>query len=323
MKKEVFSIASPFGEPYKLHKNYWGNKNFYETLTIVSGLQGDRLNSVWVASRLSHFLQNIEDGLETGYEFGGNIQIFPVLNFRALEFGSSVWGFDNLDFDYAFPGIEEGDLSEKICNILLQQSIDTHYGIVIQTGDHLYEEAPHIKLFNPNRNLKSLARCFGLNVARQIPDSPTLSLNLVKNWDTMGIPALLIVSGRNKILDPTYCDIIFEGLINFLIMTGFLIHKEEKGKKSEVAFYNPKCELAIKTNFPGLFIPEINVGSYIKVNQTIGKVIDIIEGRILEEIKAPEDGLLISLRYHPLIHEGEAIATLLTEKNRRWFWPFP
>ena len=51
MKQEILHIPTPFGEPLVLYKNRWGPLDG-EGLSIVSGLQGDRLNGMMVASRL-------------------------------------------------------------------------------------------------------------------------------------------------------------------------------------------------------------------------------------------------------------------------------
>jgi len=322
MKEEIFSLRPPFGDPLRFYKNRFGSDEFSETLTIVSGLQGDRLNGLWVAARLSRFLQEVEDGGQPGYRISGNIQIFPVVNLRALEQGKSTWVFDHLNMDLAFPGIEEGDLTEKLCNLLVQHSSESDYGLILQTAEPHYEEAPHVRLYDPNRNLRNLARCLGLNVAREIPDSPALTLNLVKQWDAMGIPTLVTSAGRPNELNLGFCDTLYEGIINFMLMAGVLTHSQEKGKKTQAAFYRAESEVAVVSENPGWFVARAGVGEALQQGQIIGEVFDVYGGRTLETLEAPEEGWLVSLRTHPLIHEKEPVATLLTEKNRKWFWPF-
>lgn len=322
MKEEFFSIQPPFGERWVYYKSRWASEDFFETLSIVAGLQGDRLNGLVIASRLCRFLQDIEDGKETGYQLGGNIQIFPLVNQRAVESGTALWSFDNLNADLAFPGVEEGDLTEKVCHALIRQTQGSEIGLILQTAGPHFEDTPHVQLHDPTRHLRHLTRCLGFNVAREIPDHPTLGLQLIKQWDHMGIAPLLISAGRPQVVDTHHCDNVFEGIVNFMLMTGFLKHNSEKGRKSDTVFYSTQGERAVNANEAGLFMPQVTAGDSLQAGQPIGEIRDLYSGKTLETVTASHDGLLISLRTHPLVHEKEPVATLLTETHRRWFWPF-
>ena len=58
------------------------------------------------------------------------------------------------------------------------------------------------------------------------------------------------------------------------------------------------------------------------VDQPLGEVVDLYSGEVLETVTAREEGFLVTLRMHPLVHEKEPVAVLLTRKSKRWFWPF-
>ena len=115
MKENILSIKSPLGEPITFCKNIWRGKDSNNVLSIIAGLQGDSFNGIYVASKLSRFLLDIEAGSKKEFELTGTIQIFPLVNLRAIESASPSWEFDHLNMDMAFPGNESGDLNEKIC----------------------------------------------------------------------------------------------------------------------------------------------------------------------------------------------------------------
>jgi len=64
-----------------------------------------------------------------------------------------------------------------------------------------------------------------------------------------------------------------------------------------------------------MFLKEVKVGSFLNKGQKIGEVRDITSGKRLEELLAPEDGLLITLRQYPIVYEREPIAMILSAKD--------
>ena len=64
-----------------------------------------------------------------------------------------------------------------------------------------------------------------------------------------------------------------------------------------------------------MFLKEVKVGSHLKKGQKIGEVRDIYSGKRLEELTAPVEGLLITLRQYPIVYEKEPIAVLLSGKD--------
>ena len=59
-----------------------------------------------------------------------------------------------------------------------------------------------------------------------------------------------------------------------------------------------------------------------ETGQSLGEVVDLYSGEILETVTGQEEGFLVTLRVHPLVHEKEPVGVLLTRKNQRRFWPF-
>jgi predicted deacylase len=321
VKQEILNIPTPFGEPLILYKNQWGPTGG-DSLSIVSGLQGDRLNGLMVASRLSRFLNDVESGNETGYQIRGTIQIFPVVNYKAWESGNPLWNFDSQDVDLTFPGMEVGELAETICNTVIRHTAESDIGIILQTGEKHYEDAPHVKLIDPNRKRRNLARSLDLHIGREVPESPSLILNLAKQWDLMGLHPFILSAGKPKTYHPQHCDLLLNGIINFMRTEGLLSHNREKTIQREMAFFDAHNECPVLTRKAGLFYPESVIGTAVKKGDPLGEVHDLYEGVVLEEVHAPEDGYVITLRDYPMVHEKELVAVMLREKNQRWFWPF-
>ncbi len=321
MKEEILNIPTPFGEPLILYKNRWGPENG-DSLSIVSGLQGDRLNGLMVASWLSRFLNDIEAGKETGYQIRGTIQIFPIVNYKAWETGNPVWHFDSQDVDLTFPGMEVGELTETVCNAVIRHTAEADYGLILQTGEKHYEDAPHVKLIDPNRKRRNLARSLGLHIGREVEEPPSLVLSLARQWDLMGLHPFILSAGKTQTYHPRYCDLLMDGIVNFMRTEGLLSHNREKASLREMAFFDAQNECPVLTREAGLFYTESVIGTAVGKGDKLGEVRDLYEGGVLEEVCAPEEGYVVTLRDHPMVHEKELVAVLLREKNQRWFWPF-
>jgi predicted deacylase len=64
-----------------------------------------------------------------------------------------------------------------------------------------------------------------------------------------------------------------------------------------------------------MFLKEIQVGTAVHAGQQIGRITDIYSGKNLEEITAPADGFLVTLRQYPIVYEKEPLATILITKK--------
>ncbi|MFQ5716997.1 MAG: M14 family metallopeptidase [Nitrospinales bacterium] len=322
IKEKIVSIQSPFGEPVALYKNAWDGGKTDDSLSIVGGLHGDQLNGLYIASRLTRFLQAVQEKREEGFRLQGKIQIFPIANPQAMQSGSQVWSFDGLDMDLAFPGNEYGEVADKLCHALLRHTADSTYGIVLSSGIRHYEDFPHIQIFRPDRKLKKFARSLELSAVREIPDSALIRIQLLPQWVERGVVPAILAWGKADTLARTHCDAVFDGLVNMMLSTGLLTHPSRKGRKTEIEFFEAKRERSIVATQAGLFVPEAQVGDSVAKGQRLGVMRDIYSGECVEEFTAPEDGLLVTLRSHPLAYEKEPIAILLAGEKTARFRPF-
>jgi len=322
MKETIFSTKSPLGEPIAFYKNIWCGNHSENTLSIVAGLQGDSLEGIYVASKLSKFMLDIERGLEKEYEIIGTVQIFPLVNIRAIENASSSWEFDNLNMDMAFPGNESGDLNERLCDSLLKQTADSTYGIILQTGEKHFHDYPHIKLFESSRQKRKLAEMFDFGIVRAIKNTPPRNLHLASHWEEQEIETIIISAGRSQALDKKYCDFIFEGIKKFMLNAGLVKYKGTIKRENQVKFFKPENEIILVSPSAGIFQAEVNAGDNLKKGQKVGNILEVYTGEFVGEIIAPENGLLISILHHPFVHEKETIGVIITDKRNLLGWPF-
>ena len=312
MKEKVLTIPTPFGAPLTLYKNTWG-KSGNETLAIVSGLHGDHLNGIVLSSRLSQFLDNVVEGSDPNYTLKGQVISFPVVNLNAIQSGSRLWPYDGMDMGLAFPGNPQGETSEILASAVLQHTADSYWGIILQSALPHYEDAPHIQTLKLDGRIKKLCRDLKIETVRKLNESP--KVNLYSQWQDMVVVTLS--SGSPRTVNLPQCETLFQGIVNFMVAEKILKDKRKikPAKNFPPRFYQPEDEVAVLASTAGMFLHEVKVGSPIQQGQTIGEIRDLYSGKRLEEITAPSDGFLLTLRQYPIVYEKESLATILTAKK--------
>lgn len=322
MKETLLSISSPFGGPVTLYKNSWeGSKSPDSILSIVSGMHGDQVNGLYINSLLTRFLNAVVAGHEPDFKLKGTVQIFPVVNIHAVQSGDRLWSFDDLDLDLAFPGNDKGEVAEQIARALFTHTADSTHGIILKTGHHHYEDAPHVQMFDPDRLTKKMAQSLGLEVVQELSKRPTLQLSLFYHWLENSTASVILSAGKPRALDRSLGDSLLEGLVDLMVHTGVLSTIKKKKEKTQLQIFSEDGQYSVVSSHAGMFIPEVEVGSFLKQGQKLGELREIYSGETLEEYSAPKDGYLVTLRQYPVIFEKEPVATLLTDK-KQGFWPF-
>jgi len=319
VKETILSIQSPLGPPIELAQYTWKGPNPKNSVSIVSGIQGNQLNGIYLCSRLVRFLNSVESGKEPGYYLKGSIKIIPAINSPAIFEGKALWSFHDLDLNLAFPGNEQGEVTEQIADSVCRHTKDSQFGVIIQSADLNYNDAPHLFCLNPDSLAKDFAKSLGVQNAREPINSPTFKLSLHSHWIDEMITSVVLSAGKANHLDITLCENILPGLINSLLWAGALGNDQKKRIKYRVRFNKQNKETFVSSHAGGFFLPKVTLGSEIKKGQRIGAIFDIHSNATLESIIANSSGYLVTLRNHPIVYQKEVLAVLLGKSKFR-FW---
>ncbi len=318
MKEKILTIPTAFGAPLSLYKNIWGTSTRPEkTVAIVSGLHGDHLNGIVLSSLLAQFLDSVVEGRDPNYHLEGEVISFPVVNLNAIQSGSRLWPYDDIDMNLAFPGNPQGETSEALASAVLKHTADSCWGIILQSAAPHYEDAPHIQTVEkPNGRIKKMCRDMGIATVRKLHEHP--KVNLSAQWQEQDVVSLTVSAGSPRTVNQAQCETLFHGIINFMIAEGILRQTQQKTKPTKnfpLRVYRPEDEIAVLATTAGMFLHEVQVGTTVQQGQTIGKIRDLHSGEQLEEITAPCDGFLLTLRQYPIVYEKEPLAIILTAKK--------
>jgi uncharacterized protein len=311
LKEKVLSIPTAFGAQLELYKSSWGKSG--ETLSIVSGLQGDHLNGMYLNSRLAMFLDSVVEGTNPNYTLKGRVVSFPAANLNAIQSGSKLWPYDSMDMELAFPGNSQGETIEALASAIYTHTNESYWGLILQSAPLHYVDAPHLQAIKLDGKTKKMCRDLKIEIVRKI--NPTASL--LYHWQAIDITAVTLSTGSARSLNRLQCEVLFQGIVNFMVAEKILKDnktiRHEKNTKSQ--FYATKDEIPVLANSAGMFLKEIKVGATVHTGQQIGETLNIFSGKRLEKIKAPVDGLIVTLRQYPIVYEKEPLAIILTKKK--------
>lgn len=303
----VFSAALPMGENLVVQKNRIGGLHKRgPRIAIVTGMHGNELAGQYVTYGLIRRLA------EEPLSLLGMVDIYPALNPLGLSIRShGVPQFD-IDLDRTFPGNASGNLTEALAAAILEDIEGAAACIVIQSTDEFVQEVAQARIDDGSTQaLMRLTSLLNLRLVWIQRTASSLQSSLAHTLNKRGTPTMVIKMGSDIRQAERESAWVIEGILRLLgelhVWTG-----------STIALPDPKVSdgtdiLTLLGEEPGLFLPRTECGAHVSAGQTIGLVVDPLEGTVKHELKAPRPGLLFALRTYPVVYPGSLLARILED----------
>ena len=133
--------------------------------------------------------------------------------------------------------------------------------------------------------------------------------SLAFTLNQMGIPTMVTESGAAFRIRYEYCRQIIDGI--FSVMAELGIWKEKVQGKTKVPFIHEHQIFYLNCESSGLFVSYKRLKDPVKKGEIIGIVQNPLMGATEEEVVAPTDGILMTLREHPSVTEGSLVARVI------------
>lgn len=104
-----------------------------------------------------------------------------------------------------------------------------------------------------------------------------------------------------------------DGIFNLMKTLG-IWKGEVKKPREPIISRNSEDVSYLNAKVGGIFIPEVKHWIEINKGEKIGSIVDPLTGRVLDEVKAPIDGILFTIREYPVVDEGSLIGRLLCKE---------
>lgn len=287
-----------------------------QRVSFVSGLHGDELEGLYLCHRLIHALRHIQEIQPEA--FRGEVHIYPAANPPALNHGTRLWPFYGSDMNRMMgphPGASiPVQMSQEVFEDLKKNSdlvIDIH-----ASNLHL-KELPQIRIIEEfSEELLPLALQTHTDIIWIHPMAGVFESTLGYNLNKLNIPALVVETGICLRIEPDFVDRLFHGMMHLLHSQGVLasLPSDIPAAPFPQVVY-PRGVAQASAKYSGLFVSRVALGQRVGEDEIIGQVLDPVKGVILEEVTAPGNGLLFTLREQPTIHSGALLARIALDRE--------
>lgn len=311
MTETIASVRLPIDEELRVRKNRIMPENRtgeYKRISIVTGIHGDELEGQYVCFELQRRIEEQKENLT------GIVDIYPAINPLGIDSVTrGIPAFD-LDMNRLFPGNVDGNMTEYLAAEIINDVSGSDCVLDIHASNIYLTEIPQIRINELHEEmLVPLARETNIDFIWVHGANTVLESTFAYSLNSTGTPVLVVEMGVGMRITKSYGDQLVDGIFNLMKILGIWAGEVKKPRKPIIS-RNPEDVSYLNAKVSGIFIPEVKHWIEIKKGEIIGKIVDPLTGRVLDEVEAPIDGILFTIREYPVVDEGSLIGRLLCKE---------
>lgn len=308
MIKTVASVGLPVDEVLEIKKNRLMPEKSVENkkrISIVTGIHGDELEGQYVCFELQRRIEEEREKLT------GIVDIYPAMNPLGIDsITRGIPAFD-LDMNRLFPGNIDGNMTEYMAAGIIEDVSGSDLVIDIHASNIYLTEIPQIRINELHEEtLVPLAKETNIDFIWVHGASTVLESTFAYSLNSTGTPTLVVEMGVGMRITQAYGNQMVDGILNVMKKLG-IWSGEAKLPRKPIISRNPDDVSYLNASVGGLFIPSVRHGVELKKGETIGRIVDPLCGAVLDEVKAPVDGMLFTIREYPIVDEGSLMGRML------------
>ncbi len=308
---DIVRFPLPVGEDFfiKRHRFEAGDKN-KKRICIVTGIHGDELEGQFVCYEVARKIKKAAGKLS------GIVDIYPAMNpFGIDSITRGIPAFD-LDMNRIFPGNTDGDMNEYLASEIIKELTGADLVLDIHASNIFLTEVPQIRINEVSANeLVPLAQKSNMDLVWIHGNSTVLESTMAYSLNSRGTKTLVVEMGVGMRITKEYGEQLTSGIFSLMseleiwqgdvdnIKSPIIAHDSDG---TDVCFLNASCT--------GVYIKEKEYGALVQKGDLVGRIISPLSGDVLEDVRAPEDGLLFTVREYPIVDEGSLMGRILRKK---------
>ena len=304
MIQEVVSVDLPVHERLVIKKNRLEPENMTgkeKRISIVTGTHGDELDGQYICYEIIKKVQMYPEKLK------GIVDIYPDVNPLGIDMGSRGIPMFDLDMNRVFPGDNNGAVAEYTAAGLIDDIIGSDFWLDIHSSNIFLKEMPQLRMTEENKDkLLPYAKKLNADFIWIYSSKTVLDATLAYSLNNMGVPTLVAEMGVGHRINNEYCQQLIEGIFN--LMTELEVWDDAPVNVRNSIVSTEGQVSFISAAGSGIFVSSINSMGTIGMGTHIGDIIEPITGKVIQRIESPTDGIIFSLREHPVVYKGALIA---------------
>lgn len=307
MIENIVSIKLPADEELTIKKNRLKGavEDSGKRIAIVTGIHGDELEGQYVCYEL---VKRITANMS---RLKGIVDIYPSINPLGMESVTRAVPMSGLDMNKVFPGSDTGAIAENVAAKLVADISGADICIDIHASNIFIREVPQVRISKANSDLLlKYARLLNTDFVWVHNSNAVGEGSIADTLNKNGVPTLVVEMGVGQRITKSYCSQLLVGIFNLMSTMGMWTGTVETVSHPMVS--TDGSVKVIHAEQSGIFIPSAEHNMWVQKGTVIGEIVTPISGTVEQEITAPADGLIFSLREYPIVYEGSVIARILS-----------
>src|ERR1700730_8874359 len=276
-------------------------------LAVVSGAHGTEYASIIAVEQLIDAVKPAD--------LAGTLILVPIVNVASFErIVPHVNPTDNKSMNRFYPGNPTGTQTDRASYAMTNEVVEKCDHLIDLHGGDLDENLRPYSYWTVTGNQKqddfsrAMVLAFGLDhiiISADRPRDPKASRYLENTASTRGKPSFTAEAGRSGPVDPKDAAVLVTGVQNVM---GHLKMLSRAAPPVARPVWVGQI-VTVAADREGIFHPAVDRDAHVVKGAKIGSVTDYLN-RPLQDVFAPESGIIMFVRAVPSLKKGDTIANV-------------
>ncbi len=311
MIETIASVRLPVDETLVIRKNRLMPEKAdgpMKRISIVTGIHGDELEGQFVCYELQRRINSQKDKLT------GIVDIYPAMNPLGIDSITRGLPAFDLDMNRLFPGNADGNMTEYLAAKIVEDVSGSDCVLDVHASNIYLTEIPQIRINQLHEEqLVPLAMEANVDFIWVHGASTVLESTFAYSLNSTGTPVLVVEMGVGMRITQELGNQLVDGIMNLMSKLG-IWQGETKAPRIPIISRDQDDVSFLNAKAGGIFIPSVKCWVLLNKGDLVGKIVDPLSGEVLDEVTAPVDGVLFTIRDFPVVNEGSLIGRLLRKE---------
>ena len=307
MIEKVVEIGLPVDEHLVIVRHRLQPETLYgdeKRIAIVTGTHGDELEGQYVCYLLNQILGQQMEHLK------GIVDIYPALNPMGIDSITRGIPMFDMDMNRIFPGDEYGATAEYVAAGIIKDLAGADLCIDIHSSNIFLRELPQIRINEQSSEaLLPYAKLLNMDFIWIHSAATVLEATLAYSLNQLHVPTLVVEMGVGMRIDQQNGQQLVDGILNLMKKMGVWSGPVRAPRRPIIS--SDGHVSFINAGQAGIFVPQVEYLDRVHRGDLVGAIVSPLTGEILQQLEAPCDGMIFTLREYPVVNQGSLIARIL------------
>ncbi|HEY2906090.1 MAG TPA: M14 family metallopeptidase [Vicinamibacterales bacterium] len=276
-------------------------------LAVVAGSHGSEYASIIAVEDLI--------GSVNPATVSGTLILVPIVNIASFEkITPHVNPTDNKSMNRYYPGDPKGTQTDRASYAMEKEVVEKCDHLIDLHGGDLDENLRPYSYWTVTGNQKqddfskAMVLAFGLDhiiISADRPRDPKASRYLENSASTLGKPSFTAEAGRSGPVEPGDAKVLADGVMR--VMGNLKMTAQHVAPVANPVWVEKVVSIAAEHD--GVFRPIVNRDAHVEKGAKIGAITDYLN-RPVQEIVAPDSGIILFVRAVPSLKKGDTLANV-------------